>query len=82
MILPGANYESIHLRLRDYKSIGDYNHVVHKIFAKLQFYEKEPSNKYKIEKTLITMLPSDNILKHQYCTRNYQRYSELVQDLI
>jgi hypothetical protein len=30
----------VHVRLQDYKSIGDYNHVVHKICAKLQFCEK------------------------------------------
>jgi hypothetical protein len=33
-----ANHEWIHLHLQDYKSIEDYNHVVHKICAKLQFY--------------------------------------------
>jgi hypothetical protein len=25
----------IHLRLQDYKSLGDYNHVIHQISAKL-----------------------------------------------
>jgi hypothetical protein len=42
------------------------------------FCEKEPSDKDKIEKTLTTMLPSDRILKHQYCDRNYQHYPELL----
>jgi hypothetical protein len=28
------------------------------------------------------MLPSDRILKHQYHAKNYQHYSELVQDLL
>jgi hypothetical protein len=31
---------------------------------------------------LTTMLPSDRILKHQYCARNYQYYLELVQVLL
>jgi hypothetical protein len=35
VILPKANHDWIHLRLQDYKSIGDYNRVVHKICAKL-----------------------------------------------
>jgi hypothetical protein len=82
VILPEANHDWIHLRLQDYKSIGDYNHVVHKICAKLQFHEKEPSDEDKIEKTLTIMLPSDRVLKHQYRTRNYQRYSELIHDLL
>jgi hypothetical protein len=71
MILPKANYDWIHLRLQDYKSIGDYNHVVYKICAKLWFYEKEPFDEDKIEKTLTTMLPLDMVLKHQYRARNY-----------
>jgi hypothetical protein len=46
VILPEANHDWIHLCLQDYKSIGDYNHAIHKICGKLQFYEKEPSNEY------------------------------------
>jgi hypothetical protein len=34
------------------ESVKNYNHVIHKIFAKLHFYEKEPSEEDKIEKTL------------------------------
>jgi hypothetical protein len=50
------------LRLQNFKSIREYNHVVHKICAELRFYEKEPSEVDKIEKTIQTMLPSDRIL--------------------
>jgi hypothetical protein len=28
------------------------------------------------------MIPSDRVLKHQYCAKNYQCYSELIQDLL
>jgi hypothetical protein len=70
VILPETNHDWIHLRLQDYKSIGDYNHTVYKICAKLQFCEREPSDEDKIEKTLTTMLPSDRVLKHQYCAQN------------
>jgi hypothetical protein len=82
VILPEANRYCVHLCLQDYKFIGDYNHDVHKIYAKLRFCEKEPSDEEKIEKTLTTMLPSDMVLKHQYHVRNCQRYSELIQDLL
>jgi hypothetical protein len=70
------------LRLQDYKSIGDYNHIIHKICAKLHFCEKEYSEMDKIEKTLQTILPSDRILQHQYHDRNYQNYSDLIHDLL
>jgi hypothetical protein len=82
VILPEANQDWIRFHLQDYKSIGDYNHVVRKICAKLWFCEKEPSDEDKIEKNLTTMLPSDRVLKHQYRARNHQRYSELIHDLL
>jgi hypothetical protein len=48
----------------------------------LWFYEKEPSEEDKIEKTLQTMLPSDRILQHQYWVQNYQHYADLIRDLL
>jgi hypothetical protein len=52
VILPKANHNWTMLRLQDFKSIGEYNHVVDKICARLQFCEKEPSEADKIENTL------------------------------
>jgi hypothetical protein len=71
VILPEANQDWNHLRLHDYKSIADHNHVVHKICTKLRFCEKEPYEGDKIEKTLHMMLPSVRILQHRYCVNNY-----------
>jgi hypothetical protein len=48
----------------------------------LRFCEKESSEVDKIEKTLQIMLPSDKILQHQYCVKNYQNYSDLIHDLL
>jgi hypothetical protein len=80
--LPEANPEWTQIRLHDFKSIEDYNHAIHKVYAKLRFCEKEPSEEDKIEKTLQTMLPSDQVLKHQYRVRNYQHYADLIRDLL
>jgi hypothetical protein len=82
MILPEANHDWTMLRLQDFKSIGEYNHVVHKLCARLRFCEKEPSEADKIESTLQTMLPLDRILQHQYRVKNYQTYSDLIHDLL
>ena len=82
IIMPEANHEWTHLRLQDFKSIGDFNHAVHKVCAKLRFCEKEPSEEEKIEKTLQTMLLSDRVLQHQYRARSYQTYSDLIRDLL
>jgi hypothetical protein len=82
VILPEANHDWTMLRLQDFKSIKEYNHVVHKICVRLRFYEKEPYKANKIEKILQTMLPSDIILQHQYRVKNYQTYSDLIHDLL
>jgi hypothetical protein len=57
ILLLEANHEWTQIRLQDFKSIENYNHVIHKICAKLWFCDKEPSKEDKIEKTLQTMLP-------------------------
>jgi len=67
--LPAANYEWTQLRLQDFKTVSDYNHVVHRICSKLQFCEKKPTDADKIEKTLSTMLSSEMILQQQYRER-------------
>lgn len=82
VILPEANHEWTHLRLQDFKSIGDFNHAVHKICSKLRFCEKEPSDADKIEKTLSTMFPADRVLQQQYRARNYQNYTDLIHVLL
>jgi hypothetical protein len=64
ILLPEANHEWTQICLQNFKSIEDYNHVIHKVCAKLQFCEKEPSEENNIEKTLQTMLPSDRVLQH------------------
>jgi hypothetical protein len=63
VILPEANHDWTILRLQDFKSIGEYNHAIYKICARLLFREKEPSEVDNIEKTLQTMLPSDMIFE-------------------
>jgi hypothetical protein len=68
-LLPETIHEWNHLRIQDFKFVGEFNHVVHKISAKLRFYEKEPSDTDRIEKTLSTMLPAHMILQQQYRQR-------------
>jgi hypothetical protein len=79
--LPQANHEWTQIHLRDFESIDNYNHAIHKVCAKLRFCEKEPLEEDMIEKTLQTMLPSDRVLQHQYQTQNYQNYADLICDL-
>jgi hypothetical protein len=80
--LSEANHEWTQIRLQDFKSIEHYNHAIHKVCAKLRFCEKQPSEENKIEKTLQTMLHSDQVLQHQYRARNYQHYADLIRDIL
>jgi hypothetical protein len=80
--LSEANHEWTQIHLRDFKSIEDYNYAIHKVYAKLRFYEKEPSEEDMIKKTLQIMLPYDQVLQYQYQARNYQRYADLIHDLL
>jgi hypothetical protein len=48
LIWSEASHEWNHLCLQDFKSVADYNHVVHKICFKLKFDEKHPTNADKI----------------------------------
>jgi hypothetical protein len=48
----------------------------------LRFCEKEPSEEDKIEKTLQTLLPSNQVLQHQYRARDYQNYVDIIRDLL
>ena len=59
----------------------DYNHIVHRIYSKLKFCEKEPTDADKIEKTLSTMLPSDRVLQQQYRAHNFKLYSQIIHTL-
>jgi hypothetical protein len=80
--LPEAIHEWTQIRLHDFKSVEDFNHAINKVCTKLRFYEEEPSEEDKIEKTFQTMLPSDQVLQHQYWAWNYQRYADLIRDLL
>jgi hypothetical protein len=60
----------------------DYKQAIHKVCTKLRFCEKEPLEEEKIEKALQTMLPSNRVLQQQYRAQNYQRYADLIHDLV
>ena len=62
IVFSEASYEWNQLRVQDFKSVDAYNHAVHNISQKLKFCDKEPSDTEKIEKTLSTMLPSEQLI--------------------
>ncbi|KAJ1293886.1 hypothetical protein BS78_01G103700 [Paspalum vaginatum] len=81
IIYPDAQHEWNYLRLQDFKSVENYNHVVDNICTRLKFCEKEPSDAEKIQKTLATMHPADRVLCNQYRKEQHQLYSQLIHSL-
>jgi hypothetical protein len=81
IVLPEATHEWNHLHLQDFKTVNEYNHVVHRLCQKLRFYEKAPIEAEKIEKTLSIMLPSERILTLSYREKNFKDYALLIQTL-
>ncbi|XP_015689925.1 uncharacterized protein LOC102706831 [Oryza brachyantha] len=81
LIWPEANFEWSQLRLQDFKTVAEFNHVVHQICSKLKFCKKEPTEAEKTEKTLSIMLLEHRILNQQYRANNFQRYSQLIHTL-
>ena len=62
-ILTEARREWTLIRLMDFKSVGEYNSVVHKICSKLRFCDEPVSDEDLIEKILSTFLPSNRLLQ-------------------
>jgi hypothetical protein len=48
LIWPDAHHEWNHLRWQNFKSVADYNHVVHKICSKLNYVRKNQTGGGKL----------------------------------
>jgi len=61
IILPEARCKWSLVHIMDFKSVAEYNSVVHKICSKLRFCDQQIDDAEKIEKTLSTFLPANRI---------------------
>ncbi|XP_019185905.1 PREDICTED: uncharacterized protein LOC109180673 [Ipomoea nil] len=77
-VLPQAQFDWLHLRFQDYKSVIDYNSALHKIVSQLKLCKQEVSETDLIEKTLSTFHASNLVLQHQYRAKNYEKYSDII----
>ena len=63
VIFPRAGYDWIHLRLQDFKSVGDYNSVLFKISSQLKPCGEKVSEKDMLEKTYTTFHVSNMLMQ-------------------
>ena len=82
VILPRARYDWIHLRLQDFKSVGDYNSALFKISSQLKLCGEKVSYENMLEKTYTAFHASNTLLQQQYKERRFTKYSELIACLL
>ena len=82
VILPRARYDWIHLRLRDFKLVSDYNSALFKISSQLKLCGEKVSDEDMFEKTYTIFHASNMLLQQQYRERRFTKYFELIACLL
>ena len=82
VLLPKARYEWIHLRLQDFKSVGEYNSAMFRITSELKLCGETITEEDMLEKTFSTFHASNLLLQQQYRERSFKKYSELISCLL
>jgi hypothetical protein len=82
VLLPKARYELIHLRLQDFKSVGEYNSAMFRITSELKLCGEKITDEDMLEKIFFTFHASNLLLQQQYRERGFKKYSELISCLL
>ncbi|XP_070020050.1 uncharacterized protein [Nicotiana sylvestris] len=80
--LPQARYDWVHLRLKDFKSVSEYNSAMFRITSKLKLYGDTITDYDMLEKTSTTFHASHMVLQQQYKEKGFKKYSELISLLL
>ena len=82
VILPKARYDWLHLRLQDFKSVGEYNSALFQISSQLKLCGENITDADMLEKTFTTFHASNVLMHQQYRERRFTKYSELIACLL
>ncbi|XP_070028711.1 uncharacterized protein [Nicotiana sylvestris] len=80
--LPQAQYDWVHLRLQDFKSISEYNSAMFRITSKLKLCGDTITDYDMLEKMFTTFHASNMVLQQQYREKSFKKYSELISLLL
>ncbi|XP_021722476.1 uncharacterized protein LOC110689967 [Chenopodium quinoa] len=69
VLLPKALFDWTNLRFQDFKSVIDYNSIMHEIVSILRYCDHPVTDEQMIEKTLNTFHASNILLQEQYRER-------------
>jgi gag-polypeptide of LTR copia-type len=82
VLLPKVRYEWIHLRLQDFKSVGEYNLTIFRITSELKLCGEKITDEDILEKIFSIFYASNLFLHQQYQERGFKKYSELISYLL
>ncbi|XP_052621782.1 uncharacterized protein LOC128127353 [Lactuca sativa] len=78
VILPGARFDWLHLRLQDFKSVSEYNSTMFKITSQLKLCGETIIDEDMLQKTFSTFHATNMLLKQQYREKSFKKYCELI----
>lgn len=81
-ILPKACYEWIHLRLQDFKLVGEYTSAMFRITSLLKLCGENITKKDMLEMTYSTFYASNMLLQQQYWERGFRKYFRFISCLL
>ncbi|KAH0658044.1 hypothetical protein KY289_026792 [Solanum tuberosum] len=82
VIHPKAQYDWMHLRLQDFKSIHEYNFSMFRITSQLKLCGETVSEIDMMEKTFSTFHVLNVLMQQQYREKGFKKYSELISDFL
>ncbi|XP_021977962.2 uncharacterized protein LOC110873347 [Helianthus annuus] len=82
VLLSKTRYRWVHLRLRDHKTVSEYNSAFLRITSELKLCGEQITEKDMIEQTISTFHLSNMLLAQQYREHNFTKYSELISCLL
>jgi hypothetical protein len=73
VLLPKTRYEWIHLRLQDFKSVGEYNSAMFHIISELKLCVKKSTDEDMLEKIFFIFQSLNLLLQQQYRERGFKK---------
>ena len=72
----------MHLRLQDFKIVGEYNSASFKINSQFKMCGEKVTKEDMLEKTFTTFHASNKLLQQQYREHRFKKYSKLISCLL
>ena len=82
VIHPKAQYDWIHRRLQDFKSLHEHNSTMFRITSQLKLCGETVNEIDMIETTFSTFQALNVLLQQQYREKGFKKYSELFSHLL